>query len=355
MHTGTIDRQAFELVAEAIESLDEYNNDRQLSFLLQAESTLQRALDRDPQYLDASFYSGVVKDLIGKPVEAVPLFNAILSGMPRDSEHRRSEVEYSRGVAWYHQYSHSKLAQAEIDFTGVLNRSADPDLRLLARAGLAQTYAMWMIPSSSQKSRLRQQSDPDVLDLIAEKRAQCLKQIDLVESERPHRPRLILSKTPASLLSGPTMGTILNAHGMCTMYWTDYNVTDLAARKELLQEAIRYLKEADKYLPGDWANTCDIGSAHLRTGVVNRQSGADPGVEFQTAIDLFHRVTAELRPNYGFALYERGRIYRVWGRFEEAKASLRDALRIPQAYRDVGDSNVKDELRRVAQGDLTFP
>jgi tetratricopeptide (TPR) repeat protein len=355
MHTGTIDRQAFELVAKAIESLDEYNHDRQLSVLQQAESTLQRALDRDPQYLDASFYSGVVKDLIGKPVEAVPLFDAILSSMPRDSEHRRSEVEYSRGVAWYHQYSHRKLAQAEIDFAAVLSRSADPDLRLLARAGLAQTYAMWMIPTSSQKSRLRQQNAPDVLDLIAEKRDQCLKQIHLVESERPHRPRLALSKTPASLLSGPTTGTILNAHGMCTMYWTDYNVTDLAARKELLQEAIRYLNEADQYLLGDWANTCDIGSAHFRTGIVDRQSGADPGGEFQTAIDLFHRVIAELRPNYGFALYERGRIYRAWGRFEDAKASLNDALRIPEKYRDLSDSNVKDELHRAEQGDVTFP
>ena len=140
MHTETVDRQAFELVSKAMEFLDEYNMDRQLSFLEQAESALQGALRRDPQYLDASYYSAVVKDLIGKPADAVPIFEAILNGLPRDGENRRNEVEYSRGVAWYHQYSHRKLERAEADFKAVVDRSKDPNLRLLARAGLAQTY-----------------------------------------------------------------------------------------------------------------------------------------------------------------------------------------------------------------------
>jgi tetratricopeptide (TPR) repeat protein len=120
MHTQTMDRQAFELVAQAMKRLDEYNRDHQLSFLQHAESALTEALTRDAQYLDASLYSGIVKDLIGKPADAVPFFDKILNNLPKDSQGRWDEIQYSRGVAWYHQYSHSKLAQAEKDFLAVV-------------------------------------------------------------------------------------------------------------------------------------------------------------------------------------------------------------------------------------------
>src|SRR5271166_4017881 len=154
MHIETTDRQAFELVAKAMERLDDYSRDRQLSFLSQAESALQQAIARDSRYLTASFYAGVVKDLIGKPVEAVPFFDAILNNLPAGSDRWRDEVQYSRGVSFYHQYGHRFLAQAERDFLAVVNRATDSGLKLLARAGLAQTYAMWMIPNSTQKAHL---------------------------------------------------------------------------------------------------------------------------------------------------------------------------------------------------------
>ena len=355
MHIETMDRQAFELVSKAIEFLDQYNQDRQLSFLKEAESALQGALKRDPQYLDASYYSGVVKDLIGKPADAVPIFEEILNGLPRDGEDRRSEVEYSRGVAWYHQYSHRKLERAKADFSAVVERSTDPNLKLLARAGLAQTYAMWMIPTADEKTRLIQERAPEVLISIAERRTQCLQEVEFVNSKLRHRSRIASSKSPASMLSRSVKGTVLNAQGMCMMYWTDYNVLELAEREKLLREAVYYLNEADRYLPDDWANTCDIGSAHFRMGVVAKSSDADPSTEFKTAIDKFQRVIGELRPGYGFGLYERGRIYRVWGRFDEAKSSLNEALQVPVEYRDVGDENVNIELSRTEQGDSTYP
>lgn len=355
MHTETIDRQAFELVSTAIEFLDEYNQDRQLSLLKQAESALQGALKRDPQYLDASYYAGVVQDLIGKPADAVRIFEEILNGLPRDGENRRSEVEYSRGVAWYHQYSHPKLERAKADFSAVVDRSTNPNLKLLARAGLAQTYAMWMVPTADEKTRLIQKTAPEVLNSIAERRIQCLKEVAFVNSKLRHRSWFASSKSRASMLSRSVKGTVLNAHGMCMMYWTDYNVAELPERKKLLREAVHYLDEADEYLPGDWANTCDIGSAHFRMGVVAKEGGADPSKELQTAIDKFQQVIAELRPGYGFALYERGRILRVWGRFDEAKISLNEALLVPVENRDVGDNNVNSELRRAEQGDPNYP
>lgn len=355
MHTETADRQAFELVAIAMEKLDDYIQDRQLSYLREAESALQKAIDRDSQYLSAAFYAGIVKDLIGKPVEAVPFFDKILSNLPTDSEHRRDEIQYSRGVAWYHRYSHKYLAQAEQDFLAVVNRTKQDDLRLLARAGLAQAYAMWMIPNSSQKARLLVGHGDDELDFIREKRTKCLEQIELVRAKQTSPDSSARSNPPTSLLSGPIQGTALNAHGMCTMYWTDYNVKEIDEKRRLLQKAVGYLESADKYLPGDWANTCDIGSAHFRMGVLEQVSGGNPSAEFQKAVELFQKVIDDLRPNYGFAFYEMGRIYRVWGQFDDAKTSFHKSLGIPAEYRDVGDGTVNTELHRSEKHDCTFP
>jgi tetratricopeptide (TPR) repeat protein len=355
MHTETMDRQAFEFVAKAMEQIDEYNHDHRLSYLKDAESVLTQAITRDSQYLDASLYAGIVKDLIGKPADAIPFFDAILSSLPKDSESRRDEVQYSRGVAWYHQYSHRKLAQAEPDFLAVVNSSQDKGLRLLARAGLAQTYAMWMIPNTTQKEHLLTTKGTTELEFIKEKRDKCLEQIDLANTEKLPRFGFKRSKKLGSPLSVSIQGTLLNARGMCTMYWTDYNVRELNKRSDLLQDAIRYLEEADTYLPGDWANTCDLGSAHFRLAVVIRESGGAPDSEFKKALDLFQEVIDDLRPNYGFAFYEMGRICRVWQRFDDAKAYFGKSLSIPQEYRDAGDNTVKYELDRAERSDSSFP
>jgi tetratricopeptide (TPR) repeat protein len=354
MHTETMDRQAFELVAKAMQRLDNYNHDHQLSFLQDAESALTEAITRDAQYLDASFYAGIVKDLIGKSADAVPFFDKILSNLPRESEHRRDVVQYSRGVAWYHQYSHTKLEHAEKDFLAIIDRSKDSDLKLLARAGLAQSYAMWMIPRTSGKEKLLKGEGVEELKLIETKRTQCLKQIDLV-NDGLSRFGFKRSRQPTALFVGPIQGTVLNARGMCTMYWTDYNVKDSVERREQVEKAIGYFEEADKHLPDDWANNCDMGSAHLRLAVVIRESGGDPDAEFRVAIDLFQKVIDELRPNYGFAFYEMGRIYRVWKRFDDAKLYFRKSLDIPQEYRDAHDNTVNYELNRAEKGDSSFP
>jgi tetratricopeptide (TPR) repeat protein len=355
MHTQTANREAFELVTQAMERLDDYRRDRRPSLLEQADTALAQALQRDPQYVGASFYAGVVKDLIGKAADAIQFFDRILNYLPPDSERRRDEVQYSRGVAWYHQYSHSKLERAEHDFLAVVQRTEDPLLKLLARAGLAQTYAMWMIPNTDQKRRLLAGQGKDDLESISHKRDACLGQIELVRTQQASNPHAVSSGSSPTPLSNSIQGTVLNAHGMCTMYWTDYNVPDNDEKRRLLEKAIAQLGEADRFLPDDWANTCDIGSAHFRLGVVKRASHIDYENEFRRAVQMFDRVLDALRPDYGFAFYEVGRIYRVWGRFNESIANFEKALSIPVQYRDVGDRTVNDELDRALKGDSTFP
>lgn len=50
-----------------------------------------------------------------------------------------------------------------------------------------------------------------------------------------------------------------------------------------------------------------------------------------------------------------GRIYRVWQHFDEAKASFKKSLDIPDEYRDAGASTVTAELSRAEEGDSSFP
>lgn len=355
MHTQTANREAFELVTQAMERLDDYRRDRRLPLLQEADDALAQALQRDPQYLSAHFYAGVVKDLIGKAADAIQFFDTILSRLPSDSEPRRDEIQYSRGVSWYHQYSHAKLERAESDFLAVVQRAKDPVLELLARAGLAQTYAMWMIPNTDQKRRLLAGQSKDDLEFIRQKRDACLEQIDLIRKEQTSESHAFRLGSAATPLSGSIEGTVLNAHGMCTMYWTDYNVPKNDDRRSLLEKAIGYLSEAGDYLPGDWANTCDIGSAHFRLGAVNRALKIAYDNELQKAVEMFELVLRDLRPSYGFAFYEVGRIYRVWERFDEAVANFDKALLISVQYRDVGDRTVNDERDRALAKDSTFP
>jgi len=69
-------------------------------------------------------------------------------------------------------------------------------------------------------------------------------------------------------------------------------------------------------------------------GVVLRQLGADFEPEFNRALALLQSVIDYLRPGYGFAFYEIGRLYRGLKRFDDAKASFKKSLDIPDEYRD---------------------
>ena len=349
MNAETTNRRSFELVAFAMQTIDKYREDRQRKLLEEAETALSEAVKYDPQYALAAFCSGVTKDLIGKPADAIPFFDRLLKHPPPGDGGSRDEIQYNRGVAWYHQYGHEDLKHAEDDFLEVVTRTRNEGLKMLARTGLAQTYAMWMIPRPAEKARLRSGQAPDVLKFIGEQRTKCLQQVKLVNNATP------TSENTTSDLTRSVTGTILNAEGMCEMYWADYNVTGNADKKKTLGQALKLLTQAEEYLPDDWANTCDLASAHMRLADLKRTMGEPYKPEFEQAVSLLESVVHELRPDYGFAYYELGRVYRIWGKFGEAKDSFNKSLAIPEEYRDVSDKTVIEERERADRSDLSFP
>ena len=207
------------------------------------------ALSKDGNYGLAIFYKGVVLDLMGKPADAPSYFDRIL----KECESREVELEtkFNLGVVNYHRYSHQFLALAKDYFDQVIKSDADPALKSMAKAHLAQTQAMWMRPSYKQLPDKRQPVTPEVRSHIEEHFQACQELVEELRSENSDDPRLI--------------ATYENANGMAHMCYTDHMALDQVSKRDHLESARESLLEADHQLPRDWVNTCDLQAARITT------------------------------------------------------------------------------------------
>jgi len=154
------------------------------------------------------------------------------------------------------------------------------------------------------------------------------------------------------------IATYENANGMSNMYYTDHVAREVSTRGSHLKVARDSLLTAEKHLPNDWANTCDLGSVELRLAILARDSekpNAEIETHFSAGKDYLLRVVNDLRPVYGFALYELGILHRVWRKWDKANYYQQEALNVPDKYRDADDKRVKKELERIANRDSSYP
>lgn len=321
--------------------MDLYFEHRRVADIERAAQCITTALQLDNDYGLAIYYKGVVSDLMGKPADAPAYFNRLLKEC--ESKGLEMEAVFNLGVVYYHRYSHRYLEQAHAYFSDVLTRATDDGLKCQAKAHLAQTHAMWMRPSHAQLPDKRQDVPQQVRDHI-ERHFQLCRQI--VEELRN-----------AGITTPRTVATFENANGMANMYYTDHVARGAQARALYLSAARDSLDKANSQLPNDWANTCDLGSLQLRLGVLARDSGEANECEDCFAIATGHltRVADELRPGYGFALYELGIVHRVWRKWNESDGYLSRAMAVPEDYRDISDSQVAEQRGRVAQTDDSYP
>ena len=341
--TGNLNRKAFELFVEAKRSLDSYEQSHQLLLLESAKKNLQEALQIDPGYVRARYYNGIVLDLVGQAKDAIDEFETVLrSGQP---DH--DEIHYNLGVAYYHRYSRRYLEKAAQHFSMVIENSKEGgSLGLLARGCLAQTYAMLMIPSHFDDV------DCEFIRKNFDRCASEVRKITLfVTLARVLRfgKAKVDPKTKMEIL-----WTTHNARGMSLMYMSDYfgSSRDRVAYVKL---ALYHLRLADAYSPRNWANYCDLGSAHMRLGHWLASEEGEADRQFNEALRYLNEVVKVLRPRYGFALYEIGRVYRLMGNFKEATSYLRQALGVDKDYRDVSDSRVNEEMSFSQEHSLSYP
>jgi tetratricopeptide (TPR) repeat protein len=348
MHIDTASRQAFEQVTSAMELIERFQRSRDYSVLETADADLSAAVKADPNYLSAVYYSGIVKDLIGRAADAPPFFERIAKEITDPDI--RAEALYNLGVAYYHQYSKDKLQKAQGFFGEVIASSRDEGLRLLAQANLAQTYAMKMHPDSGQSERLQNENTVEqVKREIRKEFDQALENATEVLEAVKKRGRKIKKEG----LWKKIQATAHNALGMASMYYTDRLASNAGEVKKYLHLALQHLTSAKEELSSDWANTCDLASVHFRFFVA--EFTADRDREFSKAKNLLELVLRELRPGYGFAYYELGRLLRCAAQFEDAIVAFNSSLAVDRRYRDVSDDRIKSEKKRAEHGDKSFP
>lgn len=364
MHSETTKTEAFDLVTQAQSYIEKYNELRELGELAPANAslksaaeTLNKAVIEDPKYLGALYYRGVVGDLRGKATDAVNDLKKVLKGVEEFTREYGKcwptveQVKYNLAVAYYHRYGHEFLESAAGYFKQVMEetRERNPHLYLLAQAGLAQAYAMRMIPKfqgtyNECKAHLE---DPVVKKEVEDYFKLSKDQSDQVLAEvEKHAPEIGDSDRE--------MGWIAyNARAIALMYYTDFYDD---ARISKLEAALEALKKAEVLSPENWSLYCNFGSANMRLGhwlqVQSEAAGAgtlapDAQEKFEKAEERLTKVVDILLKNYGFAHYELGRNYRLMGKFRDALRKFADARRIPISERAVSDDRLNFERKRA--------
>jgi tetratricopeptide (TPR) repeat protein len=330
MRIETFSRRAGELVEHAMADLEVYRRVKSPEQLNRAIAQFDEAKEEDPEYLLARYGRAIADDLSGRAANAVAELEQVFAAKPPFVD----DVEYHLGMAHYHRYDWADLDKAIEHLSAVAARTGDPVLKCRSLVALAQAFGMRMIPRDPRDADLNEIKH--YFDLhtghaeSAAKLLKCLIQIDPV--------------TIKELKSA-----LHNAKGFAWMYWTDF-FSSVNEKIGLLKEALVELQLADENNPNDWAIHCDIGSAWMRVGYWEQSDSS-----MEKARMHLTKVLEDLRPSYGFALYELGRSYRLSGRFKEAIACFEKALHIPYESRDVSDRRLLIEKDRAKAGVKDYP
>lgn len=352
MHLETKDRQAFDKLREAQLSLSLFERSKQRSELQNARDKLKEALDIDPQYLRAVYYRGLIRDMLGEAKEAVVDFKLVLDQRPPFLP----EVKYNLGVATFHQYGNKNLDEAIKQFTDVIDSTRNPALRLRAGAFMAHAYAVMMIPKLDVKTDDCEKVNEFLGSESARKHVSKYYHLSKDQSEKL-AAELKTDKRLDQRTAVEITWRLCNTRAVQRMFYTDYFD---GKRVEKLREAEEALLEADNLNPNNWSIYCNLGSTYMRLGHwiktdrKDAKTAQEAEVYFGKAIERLDKVIDELLPNYGFALYEKGRVYRLKENFAAAKDWLSKAWEIKK-NRAVSDGTLKCELERAKAESTDYP
>lgn len=352
MSLETKSRQAFEYLRAAQLSLSKFEKLKNRVQLEKANQKLGAAIELDPNYLRAFYYRGLVNDMLGQPRQATEDLRLVLGQDPPFV----TEVRYNLGVATFHLYGHDNLQNAIELFEQVIKSTSDKALQLRARAGIAHAYAVMMIPSPPKEDAAKcEKVDAFLASKAARDHVSKYHELSLPESDKL-KTELDQQKRLSPTVRDEIRWRWRNTCAVQRMFYTDYFKEE---RIERLREAEEKLKEADEISPKNWSIKCNLASTCMRLGYWLSEAKSADSEEiknyFETAITLLDEVVNELYPGYGFALYEKARIYRLQGDFEQAEKFLRQAEEVPERDRAVGNTTLKCELHRVDKKKRDYP
>jgi tetratricopeptide (TPR) repeat protein len=329
--------RAFEFATAALRDMDAstLNSPPDRLLLESARAKLDAAVAEDPDFLRARYYAAVVDDLLGESKKAA----ATLEFVVRQKSSFRSEAEYNLAVAHYHSFGETFIGQAILEFRSVSETTGDPLIRLLARAGIVRCHAMKVL-FSGRKRELGQADDE-----FRAARLESASVLEEIRSKPTDANRKKLSEVE---------WRVLNGRGVAYMFRTDYHREHV---EEDLRKALGDFSAADRLSPKNWEIVCNLGSANMRLSHLYQAENHPEQAStcFRLAAQYLTDVIERLRPGYGFALYELGRLERIAGKRDIAVHWFMRALNVPDDVRDVSRKSVEAELIAAEQGDRSFP
>ena len=141
--------KAFDLLTTALTHIDNYQSSKDKDLLDQAATSLAEALETDKYYFKARYFQAVVKYLKADYDGAITGFDNLLKLKPEP--YVAEEIHYNIAVAKSEKHD---FDNAITEFDKLL-KSSNVETRLLARAGLALSYAN-LIKDPKQLSELKE-------------------------------------------------------------------------------------------------------------------------------------------------------------------------------------------------------
>lgn len=318
-----------------------------LAILNEAERDLTIALEQDPAFLPAVYYRAIVRQLKGENDLAI----SDLTSVVETKSPFNVEARFNLGVALFNKNHREDLEEAESEFQTVLKcKAISKQLRLQTLASLTEVYCRLMIQKNPEQPQL---------EVVQENFRRVL------QVETHFRSGLYAEKPKEGKSDPEVESRIENAVGLGYMLAADY-CSSIAPpegseipRATLLREARERFERADTFSPDNWAILCNLGSVWMRFCYwISTRARKDKDTAHESAERSAHylmRVIDKARPNYGFALYELGRLHRINGDFAVAEEWFGRAAAIPEADRNVSESSLDREIQRARNHSTVFP
>jgi hypothetical protein len=316
-----------------------------MAALNEAERDLTIALEQDPAFLPAVYYRAIVRQLKGENDLAISDLTSVIE----TKSPFKAEARFNLGVALFNKNYRDDLEEAESEFQTVLKSKAiSKQLRLQTLASLTEVYCRLMIQKNPEQPHL---------EVVQENFRRVL------QVEIHFRSGLYAEKAKEEKLDPEIESRIENALGLGYMFASDY-CSSIAPpegseipRATLLREARERFERADTFSPDNWAILCNLGSIWMRFCYwISARARKDAGHEStERSKHYLVRVIDKVRPNYGFALYELGRLNRINGDFAVAEEWFGRAAAIPEAKRNVSESSLNREIQRARNHSTLFP
>jgi|SRR5271157_3485985 len=337
-------RKALDYFSDAVSMIERFKQNGRRETILEGKAMLERACEEDPGWVTPAYYCGILADLAGRPQEAIDQYNRIEHFFQPPFLY---ELLYNQGVALFHRYHKVFRDQAKEKLKKVW-RDTDGPIKLLAGSFLAQVLGMDVLGKvRSEESRETARAAYSKCEKMADATLARLENWLKGQTDGSGSIRYVANEIKWGAL---------NAKGFARNFYSDY--LPAKDREGLVQEAVKYFNVCLQLKPNHWASLCNLASAYMRMGATfsadNKTEEAHESLE--KALATIDRVLADdIRPNYCFALYERGRILRIIGDRDEALKSFNRAISQPEGEKDVSDPSINSEIDRTKNGDRSFP